>query len=130
MSVVRSVLFWVLFGALAGTWVGGVISRAFLPWFNTPGAGIQSQCACEPLAISTVSHTIQIELVGMLIGAVLFAVLAIVLGAGRKRKSRAIRPRDAPARRGLRSATFSGRDSCLSAHSRFRAALRSAAGSA
>lgn len=86
MSVVRSVLFWVLFGALAGTWVGAVISRAFLPWFNTPGAGIQSQCACEPLAISTVSHTIQIELVGMLIGAVLFAVLAIVFGAGRKRK--------------------------------------------
>ena len=62
MSAVRSVLFWAVFGGLAGTWAGGLISRAFLPWFNTPGAGIMSQCACEPLAISTVSHTLQIEL--------------------------------------------------------------------
>jgi len=86
MSAVRSVLFWALFGALAGTWVGGLISRAFLPWFNTPGAGIMSQCACEPLAISTVSHTLTIEFGGLVLGAVVFAVLAMVLGAGRKRK--------------------------------------------
>lgn len=86
MSAVRSVFFWALFGGLAGTWVGGAISRAFLPWFNTPGAGIMSQCACEPLAISTVSHTLMIELGGLLTGVLVFGVLAIVLGAGRKRK--------------------------------------------
>ena len=86
MSAVRSVLFWAIFGGLAGTWAGGLISRAFLPWFNTPGAGIASQCACEPLAISTVSNTITFELVGLVVGAVVFAVLALVLGAGRKRK--------------------------------------------
>lgn len=97
MSAVRSVLFWILFGSLVGTWAGAVISRAFLPWFNTPGAGIQSQCACEPLAISTVSHTIQIQLGGMLTGAVLFGVLAIVFGAGRKRKSEPSTPATPPA---------------------------------
>jgi len=86
MSAVRGVLFWTVFGGLLGTWVGGFISRAFLPWFNTPGAGIRSQCDCEPLAISTVSHTLQIQFGGLLIGAFVFLVLAIVLGAGRKRK--------------------------------------------
>jgi hypothetical protein len=73
-------------GGLFGTWTGGFISRGFLPWFNTPGAGIMSQCACEPLAISTVSHTLQIQLGGLIIGMVVFAILAIVLGAGRSRK--------------------------------------------
>ncbi|HVP62452.1 MAG TPA: hypothetical protein VMT11_17970 [Myxococcaceae bacterium] len=97
MSAVRSVLFWALFGAFLGTWVGAVISRAFLPWFNTPGSGIQSQCACEPLAISTVSHTISIELGGALTGAVVFAVLAVVLGGGRKRKVEPPAPAPPPA---------------------------------
>ena len=97
MSAVRSVLFWAIFGGLAGTWTGGLISRAFLPWFNTPGTGIMSQCACEPLAISTVSHTLQIQLGGLFAGALVFAVLAIVLGAGRKRKVEPSAPATPPA---------------------------------
>ncbi|HEY1416780.1 MAG TPA: hypothetical protein VGF41_02710 [Myxococcaceae bacterium] len=97
MSVVRSVLFWALFGGLAGTWVGGFVSRAFLPWFNTPGAGIRSQCDCEPLAISTVSHTLSIQLAGLVIGAVVCAVLAIVFGAGRKRRVEPPAPATPPA---------------------------------
>jgi len=97
MSAVRSVLFWATFGGLAGTWTGGLISRAFLPWFNTPGAGIMSQCACEPLAISTVSHTLQIQLGGLVSGVVVFGVLAVVLGAGRKRKVEPSAPATPPA---------------------------------
>jgi ABC-type phosphate/phosphonate transport system permease subunit len=97
MSAVRSVLFWALFGGLAGTWVGGFISRSFLPWFNTPGSGIRSQCDCEPLAISTVSHTLSIEFWGLVIGAIVCAVLAIVFGAGRKRKVEPPAPATPPA---------------------------------
>jgi len=97
MTVVRSVTFWTVFGGLLGTWVGGFISRAFLPWFNTPGAGIRSQCDCEPLAISTVSHTLQIQFGGLLIGAFVFLVFAIVLGAGRKRKTQPSAPASPPA---------------------------------
>jgi hypothetical protein len=97
MSAIRSVLFWAMFGGLAGTWVGGLISRAFLPWFNTPGAGIRSQCDCEPLAINTVSHTLQIELGGLVTGAIVFGILAIVLGAGRKRKVEPSAPATPPA---------------------------------
>jgi hypothetical protein len=96
MGAVRSVFFWAVFGGLAGTWAGGLISRAFLPWFNTPGAGIASQCACEPLAINTVSHTLMIELGGMVTGAIVFAVLAIVLGAGRKPKVQPSAPATPP----------------------------------
>jgi hypothetical protein len=97
MSAVRSVVSWALFGGLAGTWVGGAISRAFLPWFNTPGAGIMSQCACEPLAISTVSHTLLIEFGGLITGSLVFGGLAIVLGAGRKRKVEPSAPASPPA---------------------------------
>jgi len=97
MGAVRSVFFWAVFGGLAGTWAGGLVSRVFLPWFNTPGSGIVSQCACEPLAVSTVSHTLMIELGGLLSGAVVFAVLAIVLGAGRKRKTEPSAPATPPA---------------------------------
>jgi len=75
-----------MFGGLLGTWVGGFIARTWVPWFNAPGAGIRSQCDCEPLAIGTVSHTLSIQLVGLVIGSFVFAVLAIVLGAGRRRK--------------------------------------------
>jgi len=85
MGAVRRVVFWALFGGLLGTWVGGLVARAWVPWFNAPGAGIRSQCDCEPLAIGTVSHTLSIELVGLVIGTVVFGILAIVLGAGRKK---------------------------------------------
>jgi len=97
MGAVRSVFFWAVFGGLVGTWVGGFVSRAFLPWFNTPGAGIRSQCDCEPLAISTVSHTLQIQFGGLIIGAFVFAVLSLVLGAGRKRKAQPPAPATPPA---------------------------------
>jgi len=86
MSAVRSVLCWTVFGALAGTWAGGLIGRLFLPWYNTPNAGIMSQCACRPLAESTASLMLTYQLGAMAVGAVVFGVVALVLGAGRKRK--------------------------------------------
>lgn len=86
MGAVRSVFFWTVFGGLAGTWAGGFIGRSFVPWFNTPGGGVVSQCACGPLTHQTVAHMITFELWGMIAGAVLFLVLGVVLGAGRKPK--------------------------------------------
>jgi len=97
MGAVRRVVFWALFGGLLGTWVGGLVARAWVPWFNAPGAGIRSQCDCEPLAIGTVSHTLSIELVGLVIGTVVFGILAIVLGAGRKKKVEPSAPSTPPA---------------------------------
>ena len=97
MGAVRSVVFWAWFGGLLGTWVGALVARAWVPWFNAPGAGIRSQCDCEPLAIGTVSHTLSIELVGLVIGAVVFGILAIVLGAGRKKKVEPSAPSTPPA---------------------------------
>jgi hypothetical protein len=97
MGALRAVVFWALFGGLLGTWAGGLVARAWVPWFNAPGAGIRSQCDCEPLAISTVSHTLSIQFVGLAIGTVIFAILAIVFGAGRKRKTEPSAPATPPA---------------------------------
>ena len=93
MSAVRSTLFWALFGGLVGTWAAGFVARAWVPWYHTPGSGIRSQCECEPLTISTIGNTLGIMLAGLIIGTIIFAVLAIVLGAGRKRRA----PPPAPA---------------------------------
>jgi hypothetical protein len=97
MGAVRAVVFWALFGGLLGTWVGGFVARAWVPWFNAPGAGIRSQCDCEPLAISSVTHTLSIQLVGLVIGTIVFGILAIVLGAGRKPKTEPSAPATPPA---------------------------------
>ena len=97
MGAVRAVTFWALFGGLLGTWVGGFVARTWVPWFNAPGAGIRSQCDCEPLAIGTVSHTLSIQAVGLVIGTVVFMVMAIVFGAGRKRKTAPTAPATPPA---------------------------------
>jgi hypothetical protein len=97
MGAVRAVVFWALFGGLLGTWVGGLVARTWVPWFNAPGAGIRSQCDCEPLAIGTVSHTLSIQLVGLVIGTIVFGVMAIVFGAGRKRKTEPSAPATPPA---------------------------------
>ena len=97
MSAVRSVLFWALFGGLAGTWIGDLVARSFLPWINNPGAGtVRSQCECEPLATSVAGHMLTFEIYGLIGGALVFSVLSIVLGAGRKRKSEPSAPASPP----------------------------------
>ena len=97
MSAVRSTLFWALFGGLAGTWAAGFVARAWVPWYHTPGSGIRSQCECEPLTISTIGNTLGIMATGLVIGTIVFAVLAIVLGAGRKKKVEPSAPSTPPA---------------------------------
>ena len=97
MGAVRSTLFWALFGGLAGTWAAGFVARAFVPWYHTPGSGIRSQCECEPLTISTIGNTLGFMLAGLIIGTIVFTVLAIVLGAGRKKKVQPPAPSTPPA---------------------------------
>jgi hypothetical protein len=97
MGAVRRVIFWALFGGLAGTWAAGFVARAWVPWYHTPGSGIRSQCDCEPLTISTIGNTLGIMFTGLVIGTIVFAVLAIVLGAGRKKKVEPSAPATPPA---------------------------------
>jgi len=99
MKVVRAVVWWALCGALFGTWAGALVARTWVPWFNTPSAGVIAQCACEPLTLSTISHTISTELIGMICGAVLFVSLSLVMGAGRTKAEppKAATPPAAPA---------------------------------
>ena len=97
MGAVRRVIFWALFGGLGGTWAAGFVARAWVPWYHTPGSGIRSQCDCEPLTISTIGNTLGIMFTGLVIGTIVFAVLAIVLGAGRKRKIEPAAPATPPA---------------------------------
>ena len=85
MRVVRAVVWWALWGALVGTWLGALVARTWVPWFNAPSSGVIAQCACEPLTISTISHTLSTEFIGMVVGVVLFVALAIVFGAGRRK---------------------------------------------
>jgi len=94
MSAIRNILLWILFGALAGVWAGALVAQKFVPWFNTPGSGIVAQCECHQISVDTISRTLSYELIGMVVGAIVFLVLALVLGAGRSRR---VEPPAAPA---------------------------------
>jgi hypothetical protein len=86
MSAVRNVLLWVLFGALGGMWVGGVVAQRIVPWINTPGTGIVAQCECHQISVDTVDRVLRYELIGMIAGGLAFLVLGLVLRTGRKRR--------------------------------------------
>jgi hypothetical protein len=86
MSAIRNVLLWVFFGALAGVWAGALAAEKFVPWFNTPGSGIVAQCECHQISVDTINRTLTWEVIGMVVGGVVFLVLALVLGAGRSKK--------------------------------------------
>ena len=86
MSAVRNVLLWMLFGALGGVWAGALVAKQFVPWFQTPGAGIVAQCECHQLSVDTVSRVLTYELVGMVAGAIAFLIIGLVFGAGRRRR--------------------------------------------
>lgn len=86
MGAVRNVLLWILFGALGGMWIGGVVAQRLVPWINTPGTGIVAQCECHQISVDTVDRVLRYELMGMIAGALAFLVLGLVLGAGRKRR--------------------------------------------
>jgi hypothetical protein len=86
MSAIRNVLLWVFFGALVGIWAGGLVAEKFVPWFNTPGSGIVAQCECHQISVDTINRTLSYELIGMVVGGVVFLVLGLVLGAGRSKK--------------------------------------------
>jgi len=87
MSAIRNVLLWIFFGALAGVWAGALVAEKFVPWFNTPGSGIVAQCECHQISVDTISRTLTYEGTGMVIGAVVFLVLGLVLGAGRSKRT-------------------------------------------
>jgi hypothetical protein len=86
MSAVRNVLLWILFGAMGGMWVGGLVAERLVPWINTPGTGIVAQCECHQISVDTVDRVLRYELIGMIAGAVAFLILGLVLGAGRRRR--------------------------------------------
>ena len=86
MSAIRNVLLWVFFGSLVGVWAGALLAQRFVPWFNTPGAAIVAQCECHQISVDTVNKTLTFEGIGMVIGAILFLVLALIFGAGRSKK--------------------------------------------
>jgi heme A synthase len=86
MSAVRNVLLWMLFGALVGIWVGGLVAQRLVPWINTPGTGIVAQCECHQISVDTVNRVLRYETIGMITGGFAFLVLGLVLGAGRRRR--------------------------------------------
>jgi len=87
MSAIRNVLLWVFFGSLVGVWAGALLAQRFVPWFNTPGAAIVAQCECHQISVDTVNKTLTFEGIGMVIGAILFLVLALVFGAAHSFRS-------------------------------------------
>jgi len=76
-------------GAIVGDVLATLIAPRFLTWYNTPGAGsIQTICNIEQMSQHIFSQLIQAQLVGSLVGVLLFIGIGVVVV--RRRSSRAI----------------------------------------
>lgn len=84
MSLVRRLLFALFFGALVGVVVATPIAASMIPWYNTPATG-QALCSCAETAHVVVWQLVRWQVIGAVIGAVVFMILTGVL-AGRRRR--------------------------------------------
>jgi len=95
MSFVKRVLVISLVGALVGVVIGTLWARSFIPWYWTPGGvaqGTQQLCNMPELVRNTIDRVVQDQLIGALVGALLFAI-----GGGLVMRAVGKRHHDAPA---------------------------------
>jgi hypothetical protein len=80
VTTFRTLLNFILCGALLGIVISTLLLRSFIPWYNTPGQGVtQSICDYAVVAKSNIDDVIQGQLIGALIGAVAFLVIGVVV---------------------------------------------------
>lgn len=76
MSAFKTLLSFLLGGAMLGQLAGTLLGRLILPWWSTPGQG-QALCNCPELVHETVGALIRYQLIGATAGGVLFLALGI-----------------------------------------------------
>ena len=76
--------------ALVGVILGAAAATGFSPlisWYQTPGTSMMAMCPCADLAHQTISQLIHIQLYGAVIGAVLAIIIGAVVRSRRRKKT-------------------------------------------
>jgi hypothetical protein len=87
-----------LSGAILGMLAVSLLAPSFITWYVTPGVQGQALCNCPKLAHSVIGQLLEAQLVGAIVGAILFLVVGVLFGRSRKRAvpPAAPGPADAP----------------------------------
>ena len=83
MQRTKNLLLIVTLGLLTGDVVTGLLAPGLLAWYNTPGGSSQALCNCTELVRATTDSLLRAQVIGSLIGGVVFLVLGVLLGGRR-----------------------------------------------
>lgn len=86
MNFMRSVLNFVVAGALLGVLVTSFVAPRFMAWDNTPGMG-KALCDCAETTRQTASRLVNAQLIGCGVGALVGALGGIAFGVARRKKA-------------------------------------------
>lgn len=97
MDKLKTVLTFMLVGALVGNAVATLSAPPILGWYNSTSLATQTMCNLPDVIHRVASQLIQAQLIGSGVGAVLFLVLGIAFIQSRAKKQQATPPAAPPA---------------------------------
>jgi hypothetical protein len=83
MTMMKTLLAFVLAGAIFGTAAATLIAPGFLTWYSSPGSG-QAMCSCSELVRDTAERLIRIQVIGAITGSLAFLIVGILVVRGRR----------------------------------------------
>ncbi len=99
MSTTRTILDFALIGALVGAGAASLAVPPWLAWYNAPGnvrtgGTVETLCDMPTLIRYATGHLIRAQMIGAVVGAVLFAAIGVLVIRGRGRRTTAPVPVD------------------------------------
>lgn len=93
--MVKNAMLFLLLGAACGNAVATLIAPGMLSWYNTPGDNMgatQQICNLGLIVKQTSSSLIRAQMIGSLVGAVLFLIAGLVISRMRGARTRGAPP--------------------------------------
>lgn len=87
MAILRTVLSFIVGGALVGVLLASFIGPKYIAWDNTVGSGASAMCVCQEVALQGAQRMISLQMNWCAIGAILGAVLGGVFVYVRKKNA-------------------------------------------
>jgi hypothetical protein len=87
MQIVRTVLSFIVAGALFGVLLASLVGPKYIAWDNTVGSGASAMCVCQEVALQGAQRMISLQMNWCAIGAILGGVLGGVFVYMRRKVS-------------------------------------------
>jgi hypothetical protein len=93
----KSLLAYLLSGAFVGAIVASLLGLWLIPWYNTPGEGMQSVVDSAAFSKHLLRSFVQTQLIGAGVGALVFLIFAVLLRRARTKTPPTASPTPPPA---------------------------------